>query len=563
MTSVPIAPAPAPTISLSLLLTLRRVRALLRPVWPLALLAGALGMLGGTMTVSLLAGITGTLASPGAAASVGLLWLGALACAAPAMTFLSEVCNAVTGQRVVARLRRELCERIASAPLDRVEGLTQPRLMAVLTGDLDTLSATALAVAPLIAAAATVLGGLGYLGWLAPDLFAFVAVALGLGCATTSWLRRVAIRRLEVARSTHDEMLHGFRAVVAGGKEIRLSEARRRRELDERLSGAIDRISGLHIRMRTLFGLADSISAALLFGVALAVLALGRDAATAGTFVIALLYLRGPLDQVIGAIPMFARAQVALRRIAGLEADLGAAEAVREGRFEGFERLDLSGIAYRYPGADAATISNLDLTLRCGEIVFVVGANGAGKSTFAKVLTGLYTPEAGVITVDGRQVDPADAGYRGLFSTVFHDFHAFGELVVPTGTGLAEINRLIARLGLADKVSVDADGTLRHSTLSAGQRRRVALLQVYLDRKPVVVLDEWAAEQDPVFRRFFYEVLLPELRDRGSAVILISHDDRFFGCADRVVEIAAVPGPHTTSPLVPSPATTDCGRRAA
>jgi putative ATP-binding cassette transporter len=541
---------------------LRRIRALLRPVWPLALLAGALGLLGGTTTVTLLAGITGTLATPGALGTVSLLWLGALACAAPAMTFLSEICNAVTGQRVVARLRRELCDRIASVPLDRVEGLTQPRLMAVLTGDLDTLSATALAVAPLIAATATVIGGLGYLGWLAPDLFAFVAVALALGCATTAWLRRVAIRRLEVARTLHDEMLHGFRAVVEGGKEIRLSETRRQRELGARLTGAIDRISGLHIRMRTLFGLADAISAALLFGVALAVLALGRDVATASTFVIALLYLRGPLDQVIGAIPMFARAQVSLRRVAGLEADLGAAEGVCRARpLAGFRQIALSGITYRYPGADAATISNLDLTLRPGEIVFVVGANGAGKSTFAKVLTGLYRPEAGAISVDGHQVDPADAGYRGLFSTVFHDFHAFGELVVPQGAHAAEIDSLIARLGLSGKVRVDADGKLRHSTLSAGQRRRVALLQVYLDRKPIVVLDEWAAEQDPVFRRFFYDALLPELRDRGAAILLISHDDRFFGCADRVVEIAAPTGAGTTSQ---SPATASAqGLRAA
>ena len=98
---------------------------------------------------------------------------------------------------------------------------------------------------------------------------------------------------------------------------------------------------------------------------------------------------------------------------------------------------------------------------------------------------------------------------------------------------------LIARLGLAGKVGVDADGKLRHTALSAGQRRRVALLQVYLDRKPVIVLDEWAAEQDPVFRRFFYETLLPELRDRGSTVILVTHDDRYFDCADRLIEIGA------------------------
>ena len=534
MATAPIVP------TISFLALQRRIRTLLRPVWPLALLAGALGLLGGTTTVTLLAGITGALSSAGALGGNALAWLAALAIAAPAMTFLSEISNAVVGQRVVARLRRGLCDRIASVPLDRIEGLTQPRLMAVLTGDLDTLSATALAVAPLIAAAATVIGGLGYLAWLAPELFALAAAVLAAGYALTSWLRRRAIGRLEVARAAHDDMLHGFRAVVEGGKEIRLSGARRERELGERLTGAIDRIAGLHVRMRALFGLADSISAALLFGVALAVLALGRDMATAGAFVVALLYLRGPLDQVIGSLPMFARAQVALRRVAGLEAELGEAETVTPAAaVASFERIELSGVTYAYPGADADTVADVDLTLRRGEIVFVTGSNGAGKSTLTKLLTGLYRPRAGSIAVDGQRVSHADAGYRGLFSTVFHDYHAFGELVVPAYVADGEIDALIARLGLSGKVSVDAGGRLRHAGLSAGQRRRVALLQVYLDRRPVIVLDEWAAEQDPVFRRFFYETLLPELRGRGSTVLLVTHDDRYFGCADRVIEIGA------------------------
>ena len=538
MASTTNTPNQAPAISLAAMQ--RRIRSLLRPVWPLAILAGLLGLLGGTTTVTLLAGITGALSSAGAIGGNGLLWLGVLALAAPAMTFLSEFCNALMGQRVVARLRRELCHRIASVPLDRIEGLTQPRLMAVLTGDLDTLSATALAVAPLIAAAATVCGGLGYLAWLAPDLFAFAAIALALGYATTSWLRRIAIRRLEIARAAHDEMLHGFRAVVEGGKEIRLSSERRERELGDRLTGTIDRIAALHVRMRTLFGLADSISAALLFGVAITVLALGRDVATAGAFVVALLYLRGPLDQVIGALPMFARAQVALRRIAALETELGVAEpATQTEAASSFDRIDLSGIAYRYPGAETATVAGLDLTLRSGEIVFVTGSNGAGKSTLTKLLTGLYQPEAGTISVDGKMIGHADAAYRGLFSTVFHDYHAFGELVVPATVSAVEIDGLIDRLGLTGKVTVDEKGKLHHTTLSAGQRRRVALLQVYLDRKPVIVLDEWAAEQDPTFRRFFYETLLPELRDRGSTVILVTHDDRFFACADRVIEVGS------------------------
>jgi putative ATP-binding cassette transporter len=83
------------------------------------------------------------------------------------------------------------------------------------------------------------------------------------------------------------------------------------------------------------------------------------------------------------------------------------------------------------------------------------------------------------------------------------------------------------------------DGRLSTTRLSAGQRRRLALLQVFLDRRPVVALDEWAAEQDPIFRRVFYTELLPELQRRGATVVAITHDDRYFHIADRCVTVGA------------------------
>jgi putative ATP-binding cassette transporter len=532
----PIEPAPA----ISMAVALKRSVALLRPVWPLALLASGLGLAGGTVTVTLLAGINGAIGAAAAPGPQGLAWLAALALGAPAIAFLSEYCGTVLGQKVVADMRTTLCRRIASSPIDRVERLTSPRLMAVLTGDLDTVSATTLALAPMLAATATVAGGLGYLGWLAPDLFALAATTLAVAYVVTTLLRRAAIGRMDAARTAHEAMLSGFRAIVDGGKELRLDASRREIELDRRLAGAITSIAAHQVRTRSLFGLAEAVMACLIFAVAISVLALGgkTDAGTAGAFVVALLYLRGPLDQVVGVLPMLARSQIALRRIAALETDLGEPEPVAAVKMAAaFERLDFDAVEYRYPGSERSAVSPLSLSLRPSEIVFVTGANGAGKSTLIKLLTGLYQPSGGAVTLDGQPVVHGDAGYRGLFSTVFHDFHAFGDLVLPADLAPGEIDGLIARLGLGGKVTVEPDGRVRHAGLSTGQRRRLALLQVYLDRRPVVVLDEWAAEQDPTFRRFFYEVLLPELRDRGASIVLVTHDDRYFDCADRLLEL--------------------------
>jgi len=80
-------------------------------------------------------------------------------------------------------------------------------------------------------------------------------------------------------------------------------------------------------------------------------------------------------------------------------------------------------------------------------------------------------------------------------------------------------------------------GRFTNLALSTGQRKRLALLVTLLEDRPIIVLDEWAAEQDPEFRQFFYEELLAELKSRNKTIIAISHDDKYFRCADRVIRL--------------------------
>ncbi len=522
---------------------------LLRPIWPLALAAIALGAVSGALTIALLAGITRALdAEP--VLRGDLLTLAALATGAVAIGFASELCNASLGQRVVASMRRELCRRIVAAPFDHIERLTHARLMAVLTADLDVLSGATLALAPLMVAAATTLGGLGYLFYLAPDLFGMVALALVAGGLVTSYVRRLAIRRIETARDAQDTLHHAFRAVIDGGKEIRLHRIRRERVLEVQLVGAIDAIARLQVQMRGYFGLAEAASGALLFSVILIVLAFGMGASgqTAIAFVIALLYLRAPMEQLVGALPMLGRAQVSLQRVLSAEADLGVAPATdrqsppEPAQITPIESLSLEGIAFSYPDRPdepGFALGPIDLSVKAGEIVFITGENGAGKSTLIKILTGLYAPRAGRVTLNGAEIDTVSPDYRAVFSTVFYDFHLFQDVIVPAGTDVREVETVIDLLGLSGKVTVDAQGMLSTTRLSAGQRRRLALLQVFLDRRPVVVLDEWAAEQDPAFRRIFYTTLLPRLAAEGRSLVLITHDDHYFHCADHVWQMSS------------------------
>lgn len=82
-----------------------------------------------------------------------------------------------------------------------------------------------------------------------------------------------------------------------------------------------------------------------------------------------------------------------------------------------------------------------------------------------------------------------------------------------------------------------SNGVISDINLSTGQKKRLALIIATLDDKPVCVFDEWAADQDPVFRKYFYDSILPDLKKRGKAVVAVTHDDHYFDRADRIYEM--------------------------
>ena len=183
----------------------------------------------------------------------------------------------------------------------------------------------------------------------------------------------------------------------------------------------------------------------------------------------------------------------------------------------------------------------VDLSFRRGELVFLAGGNGSGKTTLAKLLAGLYRPTAGEIRVNGVPVatDADREAYRQRFSAVFWDFHLFDRLLGIDRPGLdEEVRGHLARLGLGRRLEV-AGGRFSTLDLSTGQRKRLALATLWLEDRPVCLFEEWAADQDPGWKEVFYRELLPELKVRGRTLFVISHDDRFYGVADRLIRLEA------------------------
>jgi len=227
-----------------------------------------------------------------------------------------------------------------------------------------------------------------------------------------------------------------------------------------------------------------------------------------------------------------------------------------------FENLELVNVMHSYHRETEDShfeLGPINLRFRPGELVFLVGGNGSGKSTLAKIITGLYVPESGEIRIDGKPVTDANRDdYRQLFSAVFVDFYLFENLLGIHSRNVDEqAKTYLDQLHLSHKVKVK-DGVLSTTAVSQGQRKRLALLTAYLEDRAFYLFDEWAADQDPLFKDVFYTQLLPELKARGKTVLVISHDDKYFDVADRIIKLdygkldasGVSKGEELTSPVI-------------
>jgi cyclic peptide transporter len=248
----------------------------------------------------------------------------------------------------------------------------------------------------------------------------------------------------------------------------------------------------------------------------------------------ALVFVIGACFGLVQSIPLLAAANMAADRVEQLEAKLQATIAVPQiGAPQAptrFDEIVMRNVVFRYTERSSETVFQVgpvDFTLRAGELVFISGGNGSGKSTFLRVLSSLYKPDAGEITFDGIRVnDETREAYRQLITAVFVDYHLFQRLYGIPGPDLAEVETLLELFRLQDKTRLK-DREFDTLDLSTGQRKRLALVVSLLEKRPILLLDEWAADQDPEFRRKFYFELLPALNRAGKTVVVISHDDRY------------------------------------
>ncbi|SDU98377.1 cyclic peptide export ABC transporter [Pseudomonas mucidolens] len=524
--------------------------ALLKPFRLIVCLSIVLGMIGGLSVTVLLATINNALHAPEGLTQTVIAVFAGLCLLALASSILSDIGTNYVGQHIIARLRKELGEKVLSTPIEQIERYRTHRLIPVLTHDVDTISDFAFAFAPLAISLTVTLGCLGYLAMLSWPMFVMILVAIGIGSVVQSIARARGIKGFIAAREAEDELQKHYNAIAEGAKELRIHRPRRQRMFTLGIQRTANSIRDTQISSINTFIIAKSFGSMLFFVVIGLALTLqsqwpSADNTVMSGFVLVLLYMKGPLEHLIGTLPIISRAQIAFRRIAQLGEQFSSPEphlllSDKGAPATPVTTLELNNVSYTFPAAEGSApfrLGPVNLKINQGDITFIVGENGCGKTTLIKLLLGLYAPQQGDITLNGATIDATNRDdYRQLFTTIFADYYLFDDIVQGDQHIPDDANRYLERLEIAHKVSV-RDGNFTTTDLSTGQRKRLALVNAWMEERPVLVFDEWAADQDPTFRRIFYTELLPDLKRLGKTIIVISHDDRYFDIADQLVRM--------------------------
>lgn len=448
-------------------------------------------------------------------------------------------------EKALDRLRMRLIERLRHADLWQLEHVGQSRLYESITQSCRVISSNSQYLAQAMRSLVLIVTILLYIATV--SLVAFVLLTALLATASLVYHQYgLTVEEHRGELTSHEAKL--FECVsdlFDGFKEQRLNSARSNAltETFERLSSNTATARGkvhLHRWQQYVFG---ETAFNLMLGLVVFVVPAYSPSVSAELVKIsaAVLFLMAPVFDLMQSLAVLRAADSAAGRMMELEVELAplverGSEEASEPVSADFAEIRLEGVEFIFPapaGEQPFTVGPLEVTLRRGEVIFVTGGNGSGKSTFIKLLTGLYHPNRGRLTCDGTEISPSRlAGYRALMAPIFSDFHLFARLYGLDAPDRITVEDLLRWMEM-ERVSGFDGNRFTRTDLSTGQRKRLALIAALLEAKPILILDEWAADQDSPFRFKFYREILPELKRRGLTIVAVTHDDHYFDAADR------------------------------
>jgi putative ATP-binding cassette transporter len=456
---------------------------------------------------------------------------------------LSQVLLTRVAIDVSSQLRTRLYEQIANAPVAALERIGSARLVAALTTDVPRIVIGARVFPDLLINLVTLVGMLGFLLVLNPDVFWFVLGCIAFGIVSYQIPMFVGRRYFIRARQSFDGLQESIQGLIHGIKELKLSDAKREAYFRSVLMSFENDVRDYEKTGHTVVRIANNYGDLLGFFVIGSIIFIFVNYRLISNLeligvVMALLYLTGPVAIILGFIPQIAVSRVSMNRVTRLLDEMPS-EGVSEQRSDGlvWDQVRFDRVIYRYSeNGNDFQVGPLDLQFRKGEVTFIVGGNGSGKSTLGKLLTLHYRPASGTISFGDHAItDESIGSFRQSVSAIYSDYYLFDKILGVEDEKLGEmVDHYLKALRLDGKVAY-RDGKFTTLALSDGQRRRMALLISMIDDKELYLFDEWAADQDPAFKIVFYNEILPVLKAKGKAIVAITHDDRYFGLADQIV----------------------------
>ena len=447
-------------------------------------------------------------------------------------------------EAIIHRLRVRLMDHVRHSELLPLDEIGRAEIVAAISKETTTLTQATNMLAFAGQGVVLVFFVAIYIAYLSPLAFALSAIIVGAAGAIFHFRSREVAERTREAAKWDNLLFDRLMDLLDGFKEVRLNRSRSDNLFDDVVE--VSRTAA-NIKIRSQSEsykqLVFSQSAMYLL-LATMVFVVPTFSTTKGGSVLqvttALMFIVGVCMGIVQTIPVLLAADVASDNIERLEAKLraiaGAAQVSTLEPRRRFDKIEMRNVVFSYKDKSSEAVFRvgpLNFTLHSGDLVFVSGGNGSGKSTFLKLLSGLYEPDSGEILLDGVRIDDANRdAYRALIAAIFVDYHLFQRLYGIADPDPGEVDRLLTQFRLLEKTRLGGDGEFSTLDLSGGQRKRLALIVSLLEKRPILLLDEWTADQDPDFRRKFYDELLPELQQAGATIVVITHDDRYLAELD-------------------------------
>lgn len=445
----------------------------------------------------------------------------------------------------IDKVRKKLFSQIAVADFAQLEAFGQARLYENITQSTQVISQNSHIFGMCFRSLLLLVAVMAYVFWLSALAFILIVVVIGTGIVIYLRMGKTSAAWMHKLHAAQAVMFDKVADLFGGIREVRMWSKRSDalfavfQRVSEQKAGYGQEVHNL-ISRQMIMGMSAFyiLLAVIVFVVPSYSDSFGSDVAKIST---AVLFMMGPISVIVQSMSVFGMMEYSASQMISLSEDLEkirepVEEAASKSLPDSFGEIAFEEVTFTYPNRDPShgfMLGPITMTVRPKELLFVTGGNGAGKSTLIKLLTGLYRPVSGQIRIDQTALGPHSiAPYRNLISTVFSDFHLFSDVHGVEDFDPEEAAYWLERFDVSHVTAID-DGRFVNTNLSSGQRKRLGLIVAILENRPIIVLDEWAADQDPHFRKKFYEEILPDLKQRGRTIIAVTHDDHYFAVADR------------------------------